>query len=115
MAGEKTFVNNSPATLQITLFVRQGNDPVNQGGTVSFALDPGQTQLVVYGDDQNPFLNGILSFTIFNGDLYSKMQFATAQDSELDDLTFSIQTTSLRSPKCRRTMSYPERTAVWTP
>jgi hypothetical protein len=82
----KTFVNNSPATLQITLFVREGDQPANQDGTVSFALNPGQTESITYGDDQNIFLNGVLFFTIFQGDLYSKMQFVTVSESELDNL-----------------------------
>jgi hypothetical protein len=40
MAGTKTFVNDSPATLQITLFIREGDEPLNQDGTVSFILIP---------------------------------------------------------------------------
>jgi len=84
--AEKTFINNSPATLQITLFIRQGNNPVNQDGTSSFVLNPGQSQTITYGDAQNIFLNGILLFTIFEGDLYSKIQFVTISGSELDDL-----------------------------
>jgi hypothetical protein len=82
----KTFVNDSPATLQITLFIRQGDNPVNQDGTSSFTLAPGQTQTITYGDTQNIFLNGILLFTIFAGDLYSKIQFVTLRGSELDNL-----------------------------
>ncbi|WAH37525.1 right-handed parallel beta-helix repeat-containing protein [Alicyclobacillus dauci] len=82
----KTFTNNSPASLQITLFVRQGDDPVNQDGTVSFTLNPGQSQTITYGDGQNSFLNGLVLFTIFQGDLYSKVQFVTVTSSELDNL-----------------------------
>ncbi|WP_233414515.1 right-handed parallel beta-helix repeat-containing protein [Thermaerobacillus caldiproteolyticus] len=86
MAGTKTFINTSLATLQITLFIREGNDPINQDGTVSFTLNPEETQTITYGNDQNSFLNGILLFTIFQGDLYSKMQFVTVSGSELDNL-----------------------------
>jgi hypothetical protein len=84
--AEKTFVNNTLATLQITLFVRQGENPVNQDGTVSFILNPGQTQIITYGDEQNHNLNGITLFTIFEGDLYSNIQFVTISGSELDNL-----------------------------
>ncbi|SFA72269.1 MULTISPECIES: hypothetical protein [unclassified Bacillus (in: firmicutes)] len=84
--AEKTFVNNSPATLQMTIFIRQGNEPFNQDGTVSFTLNPGESLLVSFGDPQNMFLNGLLLFTIFNGDLYSKIQFVTVASSELDNL-----------------------------
>ena len=86
MAGTKTFVNTSPATLQVTLFIREGNDPLSQDGTVSFILDPGETEVVTFGNAQNSFLNGILLFTIFVRDLYSKIQFVTEVGSELDNL-----------------------------
>jgi hypothetical protein len=86
MAGTKTFVNTSPATLQITLFVREGNEPLNQDGTVSFMLDPGETEVVTFATEQNSFLNGILFFTLFEGDLYSKIQFVIEIGSELDAL-----------------------------
>lgn len=84
--AEKTFVNNSLATLQITIFIREGTDPVNQDGFVSFTLDPNETELVEYGTDTNTFLNGFVLFTIFAGDLYSKVQFTTQVGSELDDV-----------------------------
>ncbi|QGQ97655.1 hypothetical protein EHS13_23575 [Paenibacillus psychroresistens] len=86
MAGVKTFVNLSQAVLQITLFVRQGADPVNQDGTATFTLNPEESLLVQYGSDLNPFLNGFTLFAILNGDLYSKVQFVTVRDSEFDKL-----------------------------
>ena len=86
MAGIKTFINNSQATLQITLFIREGDNPINQDGTSSFALNPGESKIITYGNDQNIFLNGVLLFTIFQGDLYSKIQFVTLRESELDNL-----------------------------
>ncbi|MGE6489024.1 hypothetical protein [Paenisporosarcina sp. NPDC076898] len=84
--AEKTFVNNSMATLIITIFIRQGADPVNQDGSESFTLNPQESLLVEYGDETNEFLNGFVLFTIFEGDLYSKVQFTTAVGTELDDL-----------------------------
>jgi hypothetical protein len=84
--AEKTFVNTTGATLQITLFIRQGESPVNQDGTSSFTLNPGETETITYGDAQNIFLNGLVMFTILDGDLYSKIQFVTIRESELDDL-----------------------------
>lgn len=88
MAGTKTFVNDSPATLQITLFIREGDEPLNQDGTVSFILIPVKQRSlpITYGNDINSFLNGILLFTIFEGDLYSKTQFVIEKESELNDL-----------------------------
>ncbi|WP_438346947.1 right-handed parallel beta-helix repeat-containing protein [Paenibacillus sp. FA6] len=86
MAGIKTFINNDQGVLQITLFVRQGADPINQDGTATFTLNPGQTMSVQFGNESNPFLNGLTLFTIFAGDLYSKIQFVTVRESELDNL-----------------------------
>lgn len=86
MAGEKTFINDTIATFQINLFVRAGDNPVNQDGTEIFTLEPGETKVVMYGDETNIFLNGILLFTISEGDLYSSIQFVTIASSELDML-----------------------------
>ncbi|SDX56348.1 hypothetical protein [Paenibacillus sp. CF384] len=86
MAGIKTFVNTTGAALDITLFIRAGFEPYNQYGTESFTLGPYGTEEVAYGDDNNKFLNGILIFTIFEGDLYSKMQFVVTVESDFDAL-----------------------------
>lgn len=86
MPGVKTLINTTGATLEITLFVRQGSQPSNQDGSVSVTLQPFQTLTVQYGSAQNPFLNGISVFTINNNDLFSSVQFVTASRSELDNL-----------------------------
>lgn len=84
--AEKTFVNNTLATIQITLFVREGAFPFNQDGTVSFTLNPGETETVTYGSVTNMFLNGLTLFTILEGDLFSSVKFVTTSSSELDNL-----------------------------
>lgn len=53
--AEKIFINNTLATFQITLFVREGEFPYNQDGTVTFTLEPGETESVTYGSDTNIF------------------------------------------------------------
>lgn len=84
--AEKIFINNTLATFQITLFVREGDLPYNQDGTVTFTLDPGETESITYGSDTNMFLNGLTIFTIYEGDLFSSVKFVTARMSELDNL-----------------------------
>ncbi|MCZ8539893.1 hypothetical protein [Psychrobacillus psychrodurans] len=84
--AEKIFINNTLAAFQITLFVREGEFPYNQDGTVTFTLEPGETESVTYGSDTNIFLNGLTIFTIYEGDLFSSVKFVTAQMSELDNL-----------------------------
>ncbi|KZZ84002.1 MULTISPECIES: hypothetical protein [Bacillaceae] len=86
MAGVKTLINTTTATLQITLYARAGSNPVNQGPALNVTLLPNQTLTVQYGSDANPFLNGIAVFTIANNDLYSKVQFVLARGSELDNV-----------------------------
>lgn len=83
--AEKTFINDSGATLQMTIYVRQGDSPYLNSETVTFELLPDETKTVSYGDT-NPFLNGIILFTIFKGDLYSKVQSISALQTELDTL-----------------------------
>lgn len=86
MAGVKTFINNTDASFQVILFIRAGENPVNQDGVEIFTLAPGETREVTFGDANNSFLNGISLFTIANGDLFSSVQFVTVESSLLDNL-----------------------------
>lgn len=86
MAGTKTFINETTANFQVTLFIRAGENPVNQDGSESFTLEAGETVTITYGNETDSFLNGILLFTIAAGDLYSSIQFTTIEDSLLDVL-----------------------------
>lgn len=83
---EKTFTNQSNAKLQLTLFVRQGNIPYLNSESVAVEISPGETVTVTYGDASNPYLNGVNVFTASENDLYNKVQFITALQSELDTL-----------------------------
>ncbi|REE67580.1 hypothetical protein A8990_1427 [Paenibacillus taihuensis] len=85
MAGAKLFINNTDATLQMILFVRAGEEVYNQADAVLFTLDPQQSREISYGNDSNIFLNGISLFTIYQGCLYSKIQFATERGSSQDN------------------------------
>jgi hypothetical protein len=84
--AQKTFNNRSAAALQITLLVRQGDNPANFDGEVTFTLAPGQTRTIMYGNAQNVFLNGIVLSTNFNGDIYNKTQIVTRRGSQFDNL-----------------------------
>ncbi|MGD6775256.1 hypothetical protein ACQCT3_06335 [Sutcliffiella horikoshii] len=84
--AEKTFNNRSAASLQMVLLVRQGSNPANYAGEVVFTLRPGQTRTIFYGSEENPFLNGIVMSTNFNGDIYSKTQIVTVRGTQFDNL-----------------------------
>jgi hypothetical protein len=62
MSGTKTLVNKSSSPLKVTLFGRNGEDPsAPSDRKVTVDLPAGQTlQDVRYGDDQNPYLNGLV-------------------------------------------------------
>ncbi|WP_308637133.1 hypothetical protein [Paenibacillus silvisoli] len=85
MAGIKTFTNTTGAALQIMLFIREGPEYYNQDGTVSFTLAPFEELDVSYGTDSNIYLNGILLFTIFQGSVYSSMQFVNEGGNVIDN------------------------------
>lgn len=55
----KNIKNETNAYVGISLITRLGSDPAHTGETVTLGLEPGQSQRVEYGNDQNPFLNGI--------------------------------------------------------
>jgi hypothetical protein len=62
MAGTKTLVNNSSSPLKVTLLGREGDDPNTPSNRkVTVDIPAGQTRPDVrYGDDQNPYLNGLV-------------------------------------------------------
>ena len=83
---EKTITNTTNTTIQLTLFVREGDIPYLNSGSVSVELLPGETEIVSYGDPSNHYLNGVIMVAIFANDSYSKVQFITALQTELDTL-----------------------------
>jgi hypothetical protein len=62
MSGTKTLVNRSSSPLKVTLLGRNGADPsAPSDRKVTVDIPAGQTQPNVrYGDDQNPYLNGLI-------------------------------------------------------
>lgn len=72
--GSKSFTNSTNQPLKVTLFVRQGDSPGNEAGTVIFQLDPGKTQTQAYGSDTNSvFLDGILLEVVQKGSAYDNL------------------------------------------
>lgn len=83
MAGTKVFTNNSGSPLTITLFVRKGDSPGNEAGTVIIQLAEGQSVTQTYGTDTNSqFLDGVAVEVVTRGsavdnllNMNSKIQF----------------------------------------
>lgn len=60
MPGQKRFVNNSGSNLMVTLFVRRGDSPGQEAGTVIFKLNSGAQVSQTYGSDTGSiFLDGV--------------------------------------------------------
>jgi spore coat polysaccharide biosynthesis protein SpsF (cytidylyltransferase family) len=85
MAGSKTFINHSPSTVSISLFVRQGDNPANQAGTVSFDVNSHESKNVQYGNSSNIFVNGYSLVAGFNGDVFNQDATVTSRGSSLDN------------------------------
>ncbi|MGE6489254.1 hypothetical protein [Paenisporosarcina sp. NPDC076898] len=94
---EKTFINNSLATLQITLFLREGDNPSILDEASSFSLNPGETKGITYGDgeDQEIFLGGILVADIDESDSITITQHVTQRNSEFDHVLNTSTTLSI--------------------
>lgn len=83
MAGTKVFTNNSGSALTLTLFIRNGENPGNEAGTVIIQLANGQSVTQSYGSDTNSqFLDGVAVEVVTRGsavdnlfNMNSKIQF----------------------------------------
>lgn len=85
MNGTKLFVNSTDIDLQVTLLLRKGQDPTQSAGFKEFELPPAQSLSVQYGDDTNPFLNGISLMGIFSGEGQGLQEFVVDRSSDLDN------------------------------
>ena len=93
--AEKTVINNTDATLQITFFIREGDSPFSYAEEkVVLDLDPGTKADILYGETEDALLNGISILSLSLGDFYNKVQFISSVQSKLESLlnTHSILT-----------------------
>ncbi len=59
MGGSKIFCNETQKEVTVTIYIRKGDDPQQNYGTVLINLKPGESKGVDYGCQRNAFLNGI--------------------------------------------------------
>jgi hypothetical protein len=81
----KTFTNATSYDLSVMLTVRQGVTPGTDLPPVNFSLNKGNSQYVPYGDDNNPFLDGIAINGIDKGNLIASQEFAITRGSSIDN------------------------------
>jgi hypothetical protein len=83
--GKKLFKNTTNQPLEVTLVVRQGDNPGNDAGTLNFKLAAGQSLTQTYGTDTNSvFLDGMTVAVVTRG-------------SSLDDLLNTNSTITFAS------------------
>jgi len=83
--GAKTFVNRTSSPVSVSLFVREGDNPANLAGTVSFDLKAGETKNIQYGNATNIYRRGYSLSTAFNGATFSQNATITVRGSSLDN------------------------------
>ncbi|MCU0433309.1 MAG: hypothetical protein MUC87_07645 [Bacteroidia bacterium] len=57
MSGSKNIINNTSSTIVGSITPRIGSNPGQSGPPVTFEVAAGDSKLVQYGNDQNPFMN----------------------------------------------------------
>ena len=79
MSGTKTIVNNSSQTLLVTLVARASDNPQNPTvREVCANIGPGERKTLTYGDDSNPYLNG-LTLLVTDGSSYIEQSWLVIQ------------------------------------
>lgn len=82
----KYFDNQTGYALSVMLIVRRGDRVGNDLAPVNFTLDKGQGQSISYGDDSNPYLDGITANAVNKGKIIAACQeFVVVQGSWLDN------------------------------
>lgn len=82
--AKKTFVNQTPFSVHGELMVRAGDEPGKNLSSIAFTIGENASQEIIYGDDNNPFMNGVeLSIDAQGGIILANM-IILAKDSTLD-------------------------------
>lgn len=84
--GSKEFVNNTPYDLEITLLIRQWDDPALLAGTEIFLLEVNSRKLVSYGQDTGSvYLNGLTLSWETDGSRCRQAQIVLHRGSSFDN------------------------------
>ncbi|HMB53716.1 MAG TPA: hypothetical protein VKU40_10385 [Thermoanaerobaculia bacterium] len=86
MSGSKKLVNQTGVAINGVLDVRKGSNPQDHLKNVPFSIPANGTTNVQYGDDQNPFLNGVSYEYKPSGSLVSFSAQVATRGSQWDDV-----------------------------
>ena len=82
--GAKTFINNTPYTLSITLTVRLGDEPGLAAGIENFSITPGEERFFEYSYNDNPYLDAVTIETMDQDDVISAQKSVDVRGDEDD-------------------------------
>lgn len=83
--ASKYFDNKTGYDLSVMLTVRHGDTPGSDLAPVNFTLDKGAGQSISYGDDSNPYLDGIAVNAVDRGNIIASQQFVITRGSSIDN------------------------------
>ena len=83
--GKKKFINSTPMAISVQLWVRKGGDPGSTKSIKNFSLNPHHGCMESYGDDANPFLDGISINGVDQGETIAEQQFVFQRGNALDN------------------------------
>ena len=83
--ARKTFINQTPYDLSVELTPRMGDAPGHEGTAVQFALKPQTQSQILYGDDKNPYLDGIMVKAHGEGNILTSTGKVVKRGSTVDN------------------------------
>lgn len=86
MSGTKTFINNTGYQLNVTINIRQGEDPANSAGSQQFQIAPNNSTSVTYGNASNIYLNGMTVIAITDDAVQSEAVFICVRGGTVDNM-----------------------------
>lgn len=84
--GIKSFTNNTGSALHVCIFVRAGSQPGCVLRCICFCLIANETKVITYGNECNPFLDGVKAYQCTNGQYLCTKTCVTERGSDADNL-----------------------------
>ncbi|TFW31061.1 hypothetical protein [Duganella callida] len=86
MAGQKTFINNTPRDISLTLSIRAGDNPANTAGQQTITIRANSQARVTYGNDSNIYLNGLSVVAVGEDGVFGEQEFVVTRGAPIDNL-----------------------------
>lgn len=83
--GQKMFINKMGLAISVQLQVRMGDTPGHLKSVKDFSMSKDQSEMVIYSESSDPYLDGICVNAIDDGEIVATQQFVISRGSPLDD------------------------------